>query len=173
MKFTVVVLTVIVSVVCQAVLARYTIGGSWVFDLVLVGVLFAALQWGPAAGLVAGTIGGLLQDLLSGGIVGVGGLAKTIVGFCAGVVGAQFVLARPQARSIIVAAGTLIHRGLMLALTGLIEQHWPGVSWGTMLGETVLNTLAAFVLFQVASAWPGAMERHRGNRRTSLGRRQW
>ena len=38
----------------------------------------------PVAGMLAGTLGGLLQDMLSGGIVGVGGLAKTLVGFAAG-----------------------------------------------------------------------------------------
>ena len=92
-------LTIVVSVVLQVTLARYTVGGRWVFDFVLVGVVFAGLQWGPVAGLFGGTIGGLLQDVLSGQIVGVGGLAKTIVGFAAGVIGTQFVLTRPQART--------------------------------------------------------------------------
>ncbi len=80
MKLTAVVAAVIVAVLLQVTLARYTVGGRWVFDLVLVGVVFVALQWGPVAGMLAGTIGGLLQDVLSGGIVGVGGLAKTLVG---------------------------------------------------------------------------------------------
>lgn len=173
MKFTAVLLTTIAAVMLQVTLARYTVGGSWVFDLVLVGAVFAGLQWGPAAGLLSGTIGGLLQDLLSGGIVGVNGLTKTLVGFAAGLIGTQFVLTRAHARSIIVAGATFVHRGMMLGLTGLIEQHWPGVSWGTMLGEVALNTLAAFVLFQATSAWPGMIERHRASRRTSFSRRQW
>ena len=64
MKLTSVLLTVLVAVVLQVTLARYTVGGRWVFDLVLVGVVFAALQWGPVAGMMAGTLGGLLQDVL-------------------------------------------------------------------------------------------------------------
>ena len=53
------------AVVLQVTLARYTVGGRWVFDLVLVGVVYAALLWGPVAGMLAGTIGGLLQDWLA------------------------------------------------------------------------------------------------------------
>ena len=97
-----VALAVVISVILQVTLARYTVGGRWVFDFVLVGVVYAALQWGPVSGLMAGTLGGLLQDVLAGQIVGVGGLAKSVVGFAAGIVGTQFVLTRPQARTIIV-----------------------------------------------------------------------
>lgn len=173
MKFTSVLLTVIVAVLVQVALARLTVGGSWVFDLVLVGVVFAGLQWGPTAGLVGGTLGGLFQDMFSGGIVGVSGLAKTLVGFVAGIIGTQFVLTRPHARSIIVAGSSIVHRLLMLAFLGLIDQQWPAMSWGAMLAETGLNTLAAFLLFHATGALPGVMERNRANRRTSLSRRQW
>jgi rod shape-determining protein MreD len=166
-------LTIVVSVVLQVTLARYTVGGRWVFDFVLVGVVFAGLQWGPVAGLFGGTIGGLLQDVLSGQIVGVGGLAKTIVGFAAGVIGTQFVLTRPQARTIIVVGATFLHRLLMIGLGSLIDQQWLGVSWSAMLAEIGLNTLGAFVAFQVTSSLPGAMDRYRMNRRTRLSRRQW
>lgn len=173
MKFTSVLVTVLVGVLLQMALARFTVGGTWAFDLVLVAVVFVGLQWGPTAGMIGGTIGGLLQDLLSGGIVGVSGLAKTPVGFVAGLIGTQFVLTRPHGRSIIVAGGSLLHRLLMLALTGLIEQHWPVTTWGAMLAETGLNTAAGFVLFQIVGAVPGLVARQRFSRRAGLSRRQW
>ena len=84
MKLTGIVATVLVAVLLQMMFARYMIGGRVVFDLVLVAVVFVALQWGPVAGMIGGTVGGLLQDALAGGIVGVGGLAKTLVGYAAG-----------------------------------------------------------------------------------------
>jgi len=173
MKLTSVLLTVVVAVMLQVTLARYTVGGAWVFDLVLVGVVFAGLQWGPTAGLIGGTLGGLLQDVLAGEIVGVGGLAKTLVGFAAGAIGTQFVLTRPHARSIIVVVASVVHRLMVLALNGLIDQQWPGMSWGAMLAETGLNTFVAFLAFQAAASLPGAIARQRGGRRTSLSRRQW
>lgn len=173
MKFTSVLLTVILAVLLQVTLARFTVGGTWVFDLVLVGVVFAGLQWGPPAGLLAGTLGGLLQDLLSGQIVGVSGLAKTIVGFAAGVIGSQFVLTRASARSIIVLAASVVHRALMLGLTGLIAQQWPVVSWGAFAAETGLNALAGLLVFQSAAGLPGLVARQRASRRSSFSRRHW
>jgi rod shape-determining protein MreD len=165
--------TVLISVVLQATLARYTVGGGWVFDLVLVGVIFAGLEWGPVAGILAGTIGGLLQDTLAGDIVGVGGLAKTIVGCAAGVIGTQFVLARPQARVLVALGATVAHRVIILGLHALIDQRWPGIAWTALLAESGVNTACALVLFVAASAVPGIAERQRMSRRSSLSRRQW
>jgi rod shape-determining protein MreD len=165
--------TVLISVVLQATLARYTVGGGWVFDLVLVGVIFAGLEWGPVAGILAGTIGGLLQDTLAGEIVGIGGLAKTITGFAAGVIGTQFVLARPQARVLVAVGATVAHRLIILSLHAIIDQHWPGLAWGALVAETGVNTACALLLFVASSAAPGMMERQRMSRRSSLSRRQW
>jgi rod shape-determining protein MreD len=123
--------------------------------------------------MMAGTVGGLLQDLLAGSIVGVSALAKTIVGFGAGAIGTQFVLARPRGRMMIVAAASVAHRLLMLCLVGLIDQHWPGVSWPAILGETALNALAGLVAFHATEAVPAAIERGRMSRRSTLSRRQW
>jgi rod shape-determining protein MreD len=164
---------VALSVVLQAALARYTVGGIWAFDLVLVGVTYAALLHGPAAGMFAGTLGGLLQDLLTAGIVGVGGLAKTVVGYLTGVIGAQFVLARPQVRAGIVALATVVHRMLVDVIVATIAQEWLGFRWTAMLVETLINSVAALVAFQVTEALPGAVERRRAGRRSSLSRRQW
>ena len=173
MKLAGVVATVLVAVLLPVTLARYTVGGRWAFDLVLVGVVYAAVRWEAVAGMIAGTIGGLLQDMLSGGIIGVGGLAKTLAGFAAGVIGTQFVVAKPQARAVIVAGATVVHRLVMLGLQGLIDQQWPAISWTAMLGETAINSACGLVAFHLTDAVPGAFDRGRMSRRSSWGRRQW
>lgn len=173
MKLTAVLLTIVGATFLQVALARFTVGGGVVFDLVLVGVVFAALQWGPVAGILSGTVGGLLQDLLSGDVIGVGGLAKTLVGCAAGIIGTQFVLVRSHARMIIVAFASVAHRGLILLLRGLIDQHWPAVAWGAILAETGLNAAAALLAFYAIHMLPAAVERQRVNRRSGLSRRQW
>jgi rod shape-determining protein MreD len=165
--------TVFVAVVLQAALARYTVGGRWVFDLVLVGVVYAALQQGAVAGMVAGTVGGLLQDSVSGGILGTGGRTKTLTGFIAGGVATQFVVSKPHAKAVIVAGATVLNRAMAIGLDGLIHLAWPPVSWTAVAGELVANTACAFVVFVAATALPGAMARGRMRRRTSFGRRQW
>lgn len=173
MKFTSVVLTVLIAVVVQVALARFTVGGRWAFDLVLVGVVYAALLWGPVAGILAGTVGGLLQDLLSTSIVGVGGLSKTLVGFGAGVIGTQFVLVRPRSRTLIVAGATVVHRLIILGLYAAIDQRWSGIPWGAILAETAINALVGLVAFHAAEALPGAVSRGRQRGRSSLSRRNW
>jgi rod shape-determining protein MreD len=149
------------------------VGGSVVFDFVFVGVMFAGLQWGPVAGMLAGTMGGLLQDLLAGEIVGSGAFAKTVVGFAGGAIGIQFVLSRAVARMAMVMGASLVHRAMLLAMYGLIEQEWPAISWGAMLAEVLINGLAALVVFQATAALPGVISRQRASRRSSLSRRQW
>jgi rod shape-determining protein MreD len=168
-----ILLAIFIAVVLQATLARYMVGGRWVFDLVLVGVVYSALQQGAMAGIVAGTIGGLLQDTLSGGILGIGGLTKTITGYVTGGIGTQFVVAKPYARAIIVAGATLLNRSMAIGLDGMIHQAWPPVSWAAILGETVANTVVGFIVFSAASAVPGAVNRGRFRRRGSWSRRQW
>jgi rod shape-determining protein MreD len=172
-KPTAVAATVLVAVLLQMMFARYMIGGRVVFDLVLVGVVFAALQWGPVAGMIGGTIGGLLQDALAGGIVGVGGLAKTIVGYIAGQVGVQFVIVRPRAKVLPLAVATLVHRPLMLSFYSLIDLRWPQVPWTAMLWEMGVNCACGLALFLAADALPGALSRGRMSRRSTFSRRQW
>jgi len=160
------------SVALQMAFARFTVGGRWSIDLVLVAVAFIALKWGPGAGVIGGTIGGLTQDALSGGTIGVGGLAKTIVGFFVGVIGSQFIVTRPAPRMLIVAGATLVNRLLVQAIVSAIALSWAGVRWPVMLTETALNALSAFVLFQSIDTVP-ALLRRGPSRRSSFGKRKW
>ena len=173
MKAVYVILTVVVAIVLQTTLARYMVGGRWVFDLVLVGVVYAAVYWGPAAGMWAGTIGGMMQDLLSAEILGIGGFGKTISGFFAGVLSAQFIVTRPIPRMLVVAGATVVHRLIVIVLYGLIDQEWPRAPWGAILGETGANAVLGLMAFQATEALPGAISRNRMNRRTRWGRRTW
>lgn len=173
MKLMQVLVTVVVALTLQMALARYAVGGRWVFDLVVVGVIYAALYWGPTAGMWAGTLGGLTQDALSGDVIGLGGFAKTVVGFGAGVLGAQFIVARPFARSGAVAAATVVHRLIVVGLLAIIDRDWPGFSWTAMLMETGLNAVAGFVAFQLSDMLPGAVHQSRERRRSAFSRRRW
>ncbi len=173
MKLTAILATVAVAVVLQVALAHFTVGGHWLFDIVLVGVVYAALSWGPVAGMLTGTAGGLIQDALSNDVVGVGGLAKTLVGFVTGLVGVQFVVARPIARVALLAAASIIHRILLIGFHALIDQHWPLLPGGAILGETLANSVFGLIAFQASESLPGAVARGRQNRRAGLRRRQW
>jgi hypothetical protein len=81
------------ALTAQTTLAGLTIGGATAVNLVLVAVVYVALAFGPAAGLLAGSVGGS-SGRAGRRIIGVGGFSKTLVGFVVGVLGGQFIVAQ-------------------------------------------------------------------------------
>ena len=96
------------------------IGGTIAVNLVLVAVVYLALAYGAVTGMLAGTIGGLVQDALAGGIVGIGGMSKTIIGFVVGVLGAQFNLSSTVPRLVMFVAATFVHEVVFEGLHAMV-----------------------------------------------------
>jgi rod shape-determining protein MreD len=69
--------------------------GDVVPDIPLVVVVMLALRRGPEFGCVAGLIAGLLQDVSTGGLLGVQGLTKALVGFGVGASAARLSATSP------------------------------------------------------------------------------
>ena len=90
-----------------------------------------------------GTVGGLAQDALAGGIVGIGGLAKTIVGFFVGVLGAQFIVSQPLPRFVMFVGATFAHELLFQGLYALIESRAFTVQYSALLIQALVNALSA------------------------------
>jgi rod shape-determining protein MreD len=109
-KAAAVCLAVILALAVQTTMLPFALGGRGHVDLVLVVVIYAALQFGPATGLVTGAVAGMAQDALSGGVIGVGGIAKTIVGFLAGAIGSQFIVANAVPRFVVLRGHLLAGR---------------------------------------------------------------
>ena len=105
MKVAGAVIATVLALALQTTLARLIIRGTVAVDLVVVVVLYVALRSGPAVGLLTGTFAGLVQDALSSGVIGIGGLAKTIVGYGVGVIGRQFIVAEPLPRLVVFFVG--------------------------------------------------------------------
>jgi rod shape-determining protein MreD len=68
----------------QGSLASLLRVGDVVPDIPLVVVVMLALRRGPEFGCVAGLVAGLLQDMTTGGFLGVQGLTKALTGFAVG-----------------------------------------------------------------------------------------
>ena len=115
-----VLLAMAVALTLQTTLAGMSVGAGASVNLVLVAVVYVALAFGPVIGLLAGAIGGLAQDALAGGIIGIGGFSKTLVGFMVGVLGAQFIVSQPLSRFIMFVAATFVHELCFQAL-----RRWP------------------------------------------------
>jgi rod shape-determining protein MreD len=128
---------------------------------VLVAVVYVALTSGPVTGMLTGTFAGLIQDALSGGVIGIGGLAKTIVGFVAGIVGTQFIVAQPLPRFVVFFSATIVHAATFMGLYMLLEMRQFGTPYAAALGQAVGNAVVGVVAFQLVELLPGAVERRR------------
>ncbi len=159
-----VLLAIAVALALQTTIARFVIRGVAAVDLVLVAVVYLGLVAGPVTGLLAGTVAGLAQDALSSGIIGIGGLAKTVVGFIAGVLGTQFIVARPFSRVLVFFAATLLHSAIFVGLYWLLDLRNFGAPYTAVLSQSAGNALIGVLMFQASEFLPGAMERRRADR---------
>jgi rod shape-determining protein MreD len=156
----------------QTTLAGMTLQGATLVNLVLVAVIFVALAFGPVTGLLAGTAGGLVQDALAGGIVGIGGLTKTLVGFLVGVIGTQFIVSQWLPRLVTFVGATLVHELCFQALYALAESRPFSMHWWSAATQAGVNGLVGTVAFFVTEQGPDLLQR-RAARRASYGRRRY
>jgi rod shape-determining protein MreD len=155
---------IFIALAAQTTLAKYFFRSSTPIDLVLIVVVYVGIKSGPVTGLLAGTVAGLIQDALAGGVLGIGGLAKTMVGFMSGVLGTQFIVSAPLPRFVLLLMATALHAVIFMGLYGLLDlRHFPspyqGVAWQA-LGNAVVG-LFGFQLFE----WiQGFVDRRRAGR---------
>lgn len=172
MKAARVVAAITLALALQTTLARFVVRGTAAVDLVLVVVVYVALTSGPVTGLLAGSVAGLVQDALSSGIVGIGGLAKTLVGFIAGVVGTQFIVATALPRFVVFVAATVLHALVFMGLYVMLDLRQFPSPYAAVAGQAIGNALVGVVAFQMVELVPGAVERRRANRgRMKMSRR--
>ena len=156
------VLAIVLALALQTTVARFVIRGIVAVDLVLVVVVYVALNAGPVTGLLSGTLAGLVQDTLAGsGIIGIGGLAKTIVGFLTGIVGTQFIVVQPLPRFVVFFSATLLHALIFFGLYTLLDLRQFGTSYAAITGQAIGNAVTGVLAFQLVELLPGAVERRR------------
>ena len=154
MKVASLVLATALALAIQTAIGRYLRNDIGV-DLILVVVVYAALSSGPVTGLVSGTVAGLAQDAMSTGIIGVGGLTKTVVGFLAGVVGTQFIVAHPLPRFLVFFVATLLLAVLFGGIYALIGVRDISAPWTRVAGQGLGNAVIGLLVFKLAESLPG------------------
>jgi cell shape-determining protein MreD len=163
----------------QTTLARFLTPGANLIDLVFVAVVYIALTGGPGAGLIAGAVAGLAQDALAAtgvsvvatgagvatarSVIGIGGLAKTVIGFFTGIIGTQFIVARPLPRAFVFFTATVAHAIMVLGLYSVLDPGYGGTPYGAIASQAGANALAGVVIFEVGESLPKLMDRRRSS----------
>ncbi len=172
MKTAVVLLALAVALVLQTTLSGMMVGGTLAVNLVLVAVVYLALAYGAVTGMLAGTIAGLTQDALAGGIVGIGGMTKTIIGFAVGVLSSQFNLSSTVPRLVMFVAATFLHELMFEGLHAMIGGRPFGLQWSATLIQALVNGLVGVTVFLLVERGPEAVQRRRMGRGT-FGRKRF
>jgi rod shape-determining protein MreD len=158
-------IAIALALALQTTLTQFAVAGTGAVDLVLVAVIYVALTTGPVGGMVSGTAAGLIQDALSSGVIGIGGLAKTLVGFLVGAIGQQFIVTAALPRLVMFVAATVVHAGVFMGLYVALGLRAFASPWTAIASQALGNALVGLVSFAVVESLPGAIERRRGRRR--------
>lgn len=160
------------AVTVQTTLA-WSVGGTAMnLDLPLVVVVLAALSRGTLAGLWTGTAAGLAQDLLSGGIIGVSGLCKSVVGVAAGVAGQRLLVTATWQRALLLAVATFLHTACFFGAYALIPATIPIGVWSDVAVQAAANAVAGGIAIGIADS-AGRWRQRMGHRRSGLTIGRW
>lgn len=165
MKAAGVLVAIALALALQTTLTRFVVGGTAAIDLVLVVVVYVALTTGPGTGMLAGSVAGIIQDALSSGVIGIGGLAKSLVGFLAGVLGQQFIVTAPLPRFVMFLAATVVHSAMFMGLYILLGLRSFPSPYAAVVSQAVGNAAVGMIAFTIIEMLPGVMERRRVRRR--------
>lgn len=167
MKVAWVLLATIAAVAVQTTLDRWFRAGA--VDLVLVVVVYNALASGRVSGLLTGSFAGLVQDalsggVLSGGVIGIGGLSKTVIGFLTGIAGTQFIVSHAASRFAVFFLATLANAVVFMGLYELLGLRHFGTPFARVAGQGLGNGVVGVVAFTLTELLPAAVERRRSAR---------
>jgi rod shape-determining protein MreD len=161
-----VLIAIALALALQTTLARFVVGGTTAIDLVLVTVVYIALTSGPVSGMLAGSLAGLIQDQLSTGVLGIGGLAKSIVGFVVGAIGQQFIVTAALPRLVTFLGATAAYQALFMGLYVMLGLRSFPSPWKAIATQALGNAVVGMIAFTIVEALPGVMERRRIGRRS-------
>lgn len=160
MRFAVNVAALSAALALQTTITNY-VQQTAALDFVLIMVVSLALTSGPTTGVLAGSAAGLVQDALSSGVVGIGALAKTVVGFAVGRIGTQFIVTAPLPRFVVFLVATLLHATLFMGLYTLLGLRTFPSPYAAVGGQAVGNAVIGVIGFQLFESLPGFLARRR------------
>ncbi len=161
------------ALLAQTAIVRMVASEGLPTDLVLIVVIFAALSRGRLAGLCTGTAGGLLQDMLSGGLIGISGLAKSITGVLVGMAGSRFIIETIWQHLVLIVLASAFHTVSVLGVYALVGGA-PAATATFVLIRAAAEGVLGITALALARAMPAAVQRLRQRlRRRQAARRPW
>jgi len=161
------IVAIVVALILQSLLAKAVGVARLPVDLVLVTVVSIALLYGRVAGLLGGSLAGLAQDAMSGGVMGIGGLSASLSGFLAGFAGTQFIVTQSGPRFMLFLGASALRSAIFMGLYSLLGLRRFDQPFFDLALLALGNACVGVVLFWAIERRPGvsARWRTRGERR--------
>ncbi len=120
-------------------------------DLILLLTIFSGLYGGEIKGGLTGFVGGILEDSLSGSLLGTAAFAKTVVGSFSGFLGTKLYRKNILAQLIVSFLSILIHELIYLCLIFFYKMSSPPLlmAFKATVFTIAINTFLALPFFWV------------------------
>lgn len=145
----------IAAVLFHLIGVRLVAEWSLMLDLMLIVVVFNALDGSTPAGMIGGLAAGWATDALVGPVFGIFGLVDTIIGYGAAYAVQRIVIQRPAGAALFFALAVACQQGLVLALSLLLlsDPEIPAYHWLVIkAGATgLLGAIVFYLRRRVAS----------------------
>jgi rod shape-determining protein MreD len=143
-------LALVAALLVQTALAQILPTYARVFDPFLLVIVYCGLAGGETQGMVAGAVGGWVQDILfAGRILGLSGLTKLLVGFAVGVAGARFHLTEPAPRALVLLLAVLLDAALLASLAAAFDVAVAPLTATGLAARAVVNAALGAACFEL------------------------
>jgi len=141
-------LALLIAFLLQSALTHIVPRQARMVDLFVLVLVYCGLVGGETHAMLAGAAGGWVQDVqFGGGVVGLSGLTKVLVGFGVGLSGTRFHLTEPGARVLVLFAATLVDALVFERLASAFDVRIEMLSLGGLLTRATLNAALGGVIF--------------------------
>jgi len=146
-------LSLLVGFAAYTVLGRIAPAAVLVFNVFLLIVLHSAMIRGEAAGAVMGAVCGLVQDAFSRSILGISGIALTLIGYLAGGFSQKFDITPLRRMFLFLFAAAAAELTVRLALSGLIYGQRVDTAGGLIFLQPLNTALGGGLFFGLLRRW--------------------
>lgn len=112
-------------------------------------IFFAVARRRPVPGLLTGAVIGTLQDALAGSVIGLNGIAKTIVGYFASSLGVKLNVENPGSRFLMTLGFYLVHQFVYTVINLELVGGSEPLNWGHTIVAGICNGLLSVALFSL------------------------
>ena len=153
-------LALLVAFLFQSALTHIVPRQARMVDLFVLVLVYCGLLGGETHAMLAGAAGGWMQDVqFGGGVVGLSGLTKVLVGFGVGLSGTRFHLTEPGARVLVLFAATLVDALVFERLASAFDVRIETLSLAGLLTRAVMNAALGGLVFFYVDRYLGRRKR--------------